>query len=100
MHTPQGGLANRASQQSAHWARQQNAIWVRQQRAIGIDSKVPAGYQSIYVCMCAHCFCRHCVKQFLIGFVDAAVPELRTANSQRSFSVEAAAAEFDMRLWR
>jgi len=32
--------------------------------------------------------------------VSAAVPELRTANSQRSFSVEAAAAEFDMKLWR
>ncbi|KAL0027002.1 hypothetical protein WJX79_007943 [Trebouxia sp. C0005] len=32
--------------------------------------------------------------------LQMAVPELRTANSQRSFSVEAAAADFDMKLWR
>ncbi len=31
---------------------------------IGLDSKVPIGQQSTYICMCAHCFCRHCVKQF------------------------------------
>ncbi|DBA95029.1 TPA: hypothetical protein ACH3X1_002545 [Trebouxia sp. C0004] len=32
--------------------------------------------------------------------LQMAVPQLRTTNSQRSFSVEAAAAEFDMKLWR
>ena len=33
------------------------------------------------------------------GGLDA-VPELRTQNSQRNFSLDVAAAEFDMNLWR